>query len=171
MLRVLKTPLEEPHGLRPVPESDYDEFLCLYPRDRRYLKDISYADGTLIASITPHKIDYSVIEVDYYTLTQVSLLLSQGSYLLGGLAIQDPLFEEFQEDDYSAYIKALREGRTYYRTAHLDFRQKISNAHPQHFRGKLLKARRMSGTVVAKMAFDLAHSAARGEVLVTFSLL
>ncbi len=107
-----------------------EDCLCLYPVLQRHLVDFTYSCAQLRATILPHDIDYSTIKVGYYTASQLVVVASQMSYVLGGCAFFDASFPVLGEYFYPTYLELLRAGQLYYTQLGLRLRRKTSNSVP-----------------------------------------
>jgi len=147
--------------------SQWREWLCLYPPDEIYFGSISYSNGCLQAVITPHTPAYTLAHPTYYTASQLVLITSQMCYMLAGAALLDVGFPSLPRGLYETFMTRLRETAIYYTKMEIGFRRKILNNQEFTAGAKIERARKMQNILIMKATLNCDQDAARvGSTLV-----
>lgn len=148
-----------------VPAARLDRWLCLYPPAERHLSGVAYCDdGFASAIVLPHGIDYSEIDVSYYTCTQVSLLASQMTYVLAGESILAPGFKPLPTSIYDLFLARLARGQIYYTDFRVRFRRKVDNRHENPIWVGVSRTHRLAGLWFMVASLDMGCGACIGSL-------
>lgn len=131
--------LDDFHNNSEISLKTIEDCLCLYPSERRHLKQLKYFHGTLSGAIEPHDIEYSIIKVDYYTAQQVIEITSQISYILAGVAFEKGDVRGLNPSIFPIFKKRLMEGKIYYSSISIRFKKPTSNKLFQPISASILK--------------------------------
>ncbi len=148
----------------------WKEFLALYPEDEIYIKTSNYQDGQLYAELIPRAITYSNITVNYFTANQITLIISQMGYILGGMAISDPGFLDLPSTMIEQYKQKLLDGEVYFARFNIKFKKKFYLSKNAQAFMKIDKVKFFKNSVITNLSFRSQQKETIAEVITIFSL-
>ncbi|MCK4787168.1 MAG: hypothetical protein KAV87_25640 [Desulfobacteraceae bacterium] len=102
------------------------EVLQWYRPDCVFVREFQYYGGNLRATVIPRALDYGIIDMQYLTATQFTLVLSQMAYVLTACLCLDPSIEKLQVRNYETLLENIPSGKCLLTSQNWVFRKMIS---------------------------------------------
>lgn len=153
-----------------IPSHISDELLVLYAKSKRFVTNARYYPSRVLlsADLTPLRADYGLLNVPYYTAAQLAIVCAQGAYLLGGMAMLDPLYARLPESLYQNYAKKIAKGECYYMRLNLGFHDVMMRTDPQCVTMQVERVVRSPTRCLARMSMNTSRGKATGDLLLYF---
>lgn len=141
-----------------VPENIISELLQLYYKNHRMIKNIKYSSKIVVADLIPRVIEYSHAKPDYFTASQMTEVVSQLGYVLGGMLFKDISVTELKETEFDKYIKSIVNLNCYFTSIECKFDKLLKNNKKQSIKMNVIRMLRLRSIVFIEMEANIKSS-------------
>jgi hypothetical protein len=169
-----RTPGAIPFGLDAAEKLSEDKvagWLDLYKAEYRYVTEASIGNRELFALIRPMRYEFTIDDLSYLTATQLTLCLSQCTYLLLGEVIERNQHPAFGADFMGQFRALMHAGQLYFLRVEQRMTRPILKDQPAMAVLKAERFRRIRNSVIGTISFAINGDACQGQLNVGASLI
>ena len=144
-----------PDTLIPITQDQLAQYLSLYKEDSRYIISAQYFDMQLEAELKPFAYSYTCEDLDYITATQISLYLSQLTYVLIGTVIKNEENVDAPTSLLPVFLDKMHAGRLFFLEIDQKMQQPIWKAEQINAKLKLTDVRKTSTAFFGFLSFAI----------------
>jgi hypothetical protein len=169
-----RRPMMNPLSPTPAPRDtsgeisppELDEYLALYPQENRRILSARYHNRSLTASLQHFPYPFTQHDLDYVTATQLTLYLSQLTYVLIGAALRAQDHPDIPARFTDHFFSMMHAGRLFFVDLRQKMRRPIWKSDSITATLDLTETRRTSTTFFVFIAFDINNRSCAGTLTV-----
>jgi hypothetical protein len=113
-----------------LPHEQLEQYLSLYKEESRHILSAQYSNMQLQAELKPFAYTYTCEDLDYITATQISLYLSQLTYVLIGTVIKNGDHPNAPSSLFPVFMDKMHAGRLFFLEINQRMREPIWKTEP-----------------------------------------
>lgn len=142
------------------------EYLSLYPKHHRFISSAQYRSGSLKAALEHFQYPFTVHDLTYVTATQISLYLSQMTYVLVSESIKDSsqaLSHFIASPDFNDRMHA---GQLFFLDLRQRMRRPLRKTGPLSATLTIRSTKRIGGNLFAFLDFSIGDGQCTGNLTI-----